>query len=132
MARKPRECYASAMAITAREAVAILRERLARTLPDREMWSARIRARVPAVLDVLVREFRVRRVVLFGSVAAGMAHAGSDIDLAVEGLSPADYFRALARAGDVAGRDVDLVRLEEVSGPLRVIIDSTGEVLLES
>jgi len=39
---------------------------------------------VPLVADVLVREFGVRRVVLFGSVARGEARADSDIDVLVE------------------------------------------------
>lgn len=54
-----------------------------------------------------------REVYLFGSAATGTMREGSDIDLAVSGLPPENYFRALALAGDVLKRPIDLVDLDE-------------------
>ncbi|MFQ3631065.1 nucleotidyltransferase family protein [Roseiflexus sp.] len=51
-------------------------------------------------IAVMLREtFGATRVILFGSLATERFSARSDIDLAVEGLAPADYFPALAEAG---------------------------------
>jgi predicted nucleotidyltransferase len=52
-------------------------------------------------------------VYVFGSRAMGASHAASDIDLAVEGLAPSRFFRALARACDAAGHEIDLIDLDE-------------------
>ena len=111
------------------EAVAILRRRLEERLPDERRAAAAIRAVVPAVADCLVREFGVTRVVLFGSLAKGIANAASDIDLAVEGLARDALFRAMARAADVAGRPVDIVPLEDVRPRLLAIIERDGQVI---
>jgi len=54
-----------------------------------------------------------REVYLFGSASTGTMREGSDIDLAVSGLPPENYFRALALAGDVLKRPIDLVDLDE-------------------
>ena len=115
--------------MTPTEAVAILTERLAGRLADEESCTQEIRALVPAVAQVLVREFGVRRVVLFGSVARGTARSDSDIDLAVAGLSPGQTFRAMARAAEVAGRDVDLVSIEDARPGVLAIIGREGEVI---
>lgn len=117
------------MGVTPEQAVAELRRRLARQLPERRRCADRLRSRLPAVVDVLVREFGVRRVILFGSLASGFVREDSDIDLAVEGLPGRSYFTALLRAEEVAGCRVDLVPLEEVSPSLRRLIDDRGEVL---
>jgi uncharacterized protein len=113
------------------EAVAILRQRFAERLPHEERLAREIRAVVPRVAEVLAREFGVRRVVLFGSLARGLAHPDSDIDLAVEGLPPAATLRAMTRCDDVAGRHVDLVPLEEARPEVRAIIARDGETILD-
>lgn len=65
--------------------------------------------------ELLRQHFGVRRVLLFGS-AAGDApwHPGSDLDLAVEGLRPEEYVRALAACYELLplGLELDLVPLE--------------------
>jgi predicted nucleotidyltransferase len=65
-------------------------------------------ARAAAVL----REEGAAEVYVFGSAAAGTAREGSDIDIAIRGLPPRRFFRALARAADAAGREIDLVDLD--------------------
>lgn len=56
-----------------------------------------------------------REVYVFGSVASGQAHAGSDLDLAVAGLPPERFFSTLARLENLFDRSVDLVDLDDAS-----------------
>jgi len=65
---------------------------------------------------MLKEQFSVREVYLFGSVTGESPwHDRSDIDIAVEGLSPQDYFRALIALDDVlpSSLGVDLITLED-------------------
>ena len=119
----------SPMAVTPEQAVSALRRRLAEQLPERRLHTTRLRNLLPAVVEVLAREFGVRRVILFGSLVSGFVDRDSDIDLAVEGLPGRSYFAALLRVEAVAGVHVDLIPLEEVSPSLRRLIDDRGEVL---
>lgn len=112
-----------------KDAVAILRRRFAEKAADEERCARDIRATIPAVVEVLAREFGARKVILFGSLVRGDARPDSDIDLAVEGLAAADTFRALARAAEAAGRHVDLVPLEGARPEVLAIIEREGEVL---
>ncbi|MBI5525420.1 MAG: nucleotidyltransferase domain-containing protein [Deltaproteobacteria bacterium] len=116
------------MSISPRDAVAVMAERLARRAPTEISIAAEIRRSLPALVKTLVRDFHARRVVLIGSVARGMARSDADIDLAVEGLAPAMYFRALAVLAGIAGRSVDLIMIEEASPAVLGIIGE-GEVL---
>jgi predicted nucleotidyltransferase len=81
-----------------------------------------VRARVPDVVAVY----------LFGSVARGDSHAGSDVDLALlprrplESLTRFDLQEELARQ---LGRDVDLIDLRAASAVSRAQV-FTGDVLL--
>lgn len=52
---------------------------------------------------------------LFGSLAERTAHEHRDVDLAVDGLTGAAYFQALADLMVACGGAVDLVILEEAS-----------------
>lgn len=61
----------------------------------------------------LLKSAGAREVYVFGSVARGRAHEGSDVDLAVSGLPPASFFQTLARLGDLFDRPVDLVDLDQ-------------------
>jgi uncharacterized protein len=81
--------------------------------------------------EILKRDFRAEKVVLFGSMRSqDLIHDRSDVDLAVWGLNPKDYFRAvgelLALQPDIT---VDLVEVE--TAPLRLLeaIETTGIVL---
>jgi len=112
------------------DAVAILSQRFAEKAADEERCAREIKATVPSVAEVLAREFGVRTVILFGSLVRGDARPGSDIDLAVEGLAPAQTFRAMARAAGVAGRHVDLVSMEDARPEVLSIIQREGEVIL--
>ncbi|MGI0135164.1 MAG: nucleotidyltransferase family protein [Candidatus Micrarchaeaceae archaeon] len=54
-----------------------------------------------------------REVYVFGSAAEGIAGEDSDVDLAVSGLPPEAFFRAMARAARALGRSIDLVDLDD-------------------
>ncbi len=67
----------------------------------------------------------VVRVWLFGSLARGRPQDDrSDIDLAVEGLPPDRYYRALSELDQLVHCPVDLVELEHASPELRSQIES--------
>lgn len=75
---------------------------------------------------VLKARFGVRKVYLFGSVTGeGPWHDRSDLDIAVEGLAPKDYFRALVALSKVVPPEleIDLFTLEttlpEVAAKIR-------------
>lgn len=108
--------------------------------PDREMLERETRQQeearrqralaVAARCEMLLRErFGARRVIPFGSVlSAETWHSGSDLDLAVEGLPPEQFFRAWSSLREVLppDLDVDLVALETVYPEMRARI--LGEV----
>jgi len=79
----------------------------------------------------LVEEFGVSRVWLFGSLAEGYFRFDSDIDLVVEGLAPARYFRASAQISRMAGEfEVDLIPWE--SYRYKAEVEEKGRLLYEA
>jgi predicted nucleotidyltransferase len=68
-----------------------------------------------------------REVYVFGSVAQGKMRANSDVDMAVSGLPPEVFFRAMARASRALGRPLDLVDLDEDNAFTRYLKDQ-GEL----
>lgn len=72
-------------------------------------------------------QYGVRRVILFGSLARGGFVEGSDIDLAVEGLSRADFLRALGELNSMTRFWVDIKPLEDLEPRFRERVLSTGE-----
>jgi predicted nucleotidyltransferase len=78
-----------------------------------------------ACMCLLRERFGVRRVVLFGSLAGqGTWHTQSDVDLAVEGLAPSEFFHAYSACRDLLprGTELDLVPLERASPEMRARI----------
>ena len=63
----------------------------------------------------LLRDAGAREVYLFGSMATGKARENSDVDLAVTGLPPENFFAAMARLEDLFDRGVDLVDLDDTT-----------------
>ena len=81
--------------------------------------------------DILVKEFPVEKVVLFGSVLeTGRFREDSDIDIAVAGLPKKLYFKALARLMMESDFEVDLKPIEDVSELLRQRIQK-GKIIYE-
>ena len=75
--------------------------------------------------QILRDRFRARRVIPFGSVVGrGTWHPGSDLDLAVEGIPPEQFFQAWAALRELLppGLDIDLVDLEQAGEALRARI----------
>ena len=56
-----------------------------------------------------------REVYLFGSCTTTTVRDNSDVDLAVSGLPPRMFFRAMSRAVAVLDRPMDLVDLDETN-----------------
>lgn len=116
LTRREREAYRQAL-LRLEEA----KQARARQRAERALAIAREAARI------LRQEFSVRRVWLFGSLARGRFDAGSDIDLAVDGIDGKLFLRALGR---VLGLDpdfpIDLVDLREARAGLRRAVESEG------
>jgi len=71
-----------------------------------------MRERIRRAAEAL-RQFGAREVYVFGSAAAGTLDDCSDIDMAVAGLPPEKYFKAMGAAGDILERQIDLVDLDD-------------------
>ncbi len=69
-----------------------------------------------------------REVYLFGSAARGIMRENSDVDLAVSGLPPEVFFRAMAAAHDALERPLDLVDLDADNAFTRYL-KNKGELL---
>lgn len=87
--------------------------------------------RVAAALAQELRSrFVAERIVLFGSLARGEFSGRSDIDLAVWGVPPAEFYRAVAFASGYSKVwEVDLVDAEDCSEALRRNIEQEGVAL---
>lgn len=76
----------------------------------------------------------VRLALLFGSAARGALRPDSDVDIAVVFTEPdltlSEELALQARLAKVAGREVDLVRLDRASSMLRWRVAKEGVVLL--
>jgi predicted nucleotidyltransferase len=88
----------------------------------------RLLVRVRQAASILKAQFGVRRIVLLGSLAhTAWFTRESDVDLAVEGLGSADYWRAWRAVEDViADREVDLIQIETATVSLQRAIERYG------
>ena len=68
-----------------------------------------------------------KQVYLFGSVARGQDEQSADIDLAVCGLPPESFFKAMGKARRILRRSVDLVDLD-VPNPFTAYLKESGEL----
>jgi predicted nucleotidyltransferase len=80
--------------------------------------------------EMLKRRFGVKRVVVFGSLARKTVFTPwSDIDLAVWGIAPEEYYRAAGAAMDIGleeGIRGDVVDVEECGPQFLVDIEEEG------
>jgi uncharacterized protein len=108
----------------------------------RRRWEERRRAdeaaarqalRIAGTLAGILRErYGARRVVLVGSLARGEFVAGSDIDLAAEGIPAERFFRAGADLEAAAGGlHVDLIPIESANAAFLADLSRDGIVLRE-
>lgn len=69
-----------------------------------------------------------REVYVFGSAASEKMRSDSDVDIAVSGLPPEVFFRAMSDAERALGRPLDSVDLDE-DNPFTRYLKSEGELL---
>jgi predicted nucleotidyltransferase len=87
-------------------------------------------AEISSSIDQMVAILKnsgAKRVYLFGSAAKGTMRDDSDVDLAVSGLPPEYFFKALSAASSIANRAVHLIDLDEVTPFTRYLIEE-GEL----
>ena len=104
------------------------RERQRRAAAER--YAQVLRASVPALASRL-RTPGAQRVWLFGSLVWGTPDEHADIDLAVEGLPPEVYFRAVGELLCAASASVDLVELERAPAQFAARIRNHGVEVVE-
>ncbi len=108
----PRATIAS-MSVAPRTASKTLVERAARARERRESDARAARERAQVIAEALRDRHGATAVYLFGSVAWGGFHEGSDIDLAVVGLTARALALAAADAEAIAERPITLLDLDE-------------------
>ncbi|HKN82626.1 MAG TPA: nucleotidyltransferase domain-containing protein [Pyrinomonadaceae bacterium] len=78
-------------------------------------------------LVTILKNSGAKDVYLFGSVAKGIMRSDSDIDLAVSGLPPENFFKALSTVSNLLDRPIHLIDLDEVTPFTRYLIEE-GEL----
>ncbi len=101
-----------------------LQRRLSRPLTKiEEIALAKAFIEAEQIAQMLVNKYGAKRVLLFGSLARRRPlRPDSDIDLAVEGMSPEAYYKIVGDLQTTSGRVIDLIRLENVRPATRKII----------
>ncbi|WP_124977414.1 nucleotidyltransferase family protein [Aphanothece sacrum] len=84
------------------------------------------------IIDYLIQNFKIKRIILFGSLVKGNFCESSDIDLAVEGIPSAQYFQVLAKVNFMSDRAIDLKPLESLDTHFLNRVLQTGECLYAS
>ena len=81
--------------------------------------------------DILKDKYKVRRIILIGSLVKGIVHEKSDIDLVVEGLEPSLYIKALTDLWDnlPAGVELNLISFEDAFESLKENAINEGEYI---
>jgi predicted nucleotidyltransferase len=76
------------------------------------------------------KEFGAKKVLLFGSCVEDIS-AGRDIDVAVSGIKPEDFFKFYGKVSMEVENEVDIVDLDDVREHLYKRILSKGKILYE-
>lgn len=84
---------------------------------------------LPDAIRVFTKEFDVKKIYLFGSLINGNFDNQSDIDIAIEGLSPRLYLKALAFLSDYLKREINLIPLETCNSSLKEVVYSDGRLV---
>jgi predicted nucleotidyltransferase len=87
---------------------------------------ADLRSRIAMAARRLM-DYGATAVYLFGSAATGSMREDSDVDMAVAGLPPASFFRAMSDASRIVGRPVDLLALDR-GDDIAESLASSGEL----
>jgi len=96
--------------------------------PEEAQERDQLLERVKEAVVELKKQFSVRRVVLFGSLAHRAWYIpGSDVDLAVEGLDPGSYWKAWGLVEDIiATHPVDFIDIKTAGESLQQAIERDG------
>jgi uncharacterized protein len=106
------------------------KHRLALQQEQNQDLAHQARQKLPQLIQLLTDRFHATQIILFGSLAKGTFRQGSDIDLAVAGIAPENYFSALAainRLGD--SFPIDLKPIEDLEPHFFQRVIQTGEYL---
>jgi len=71
-------------------------------------------------------DFGATQIIVFGSLVKDRFDAQSDIDLAIEGIPPEDYFTAMAAANQISHQWVDLKPIESLEPHFLQVVLKTG------
>lgn len=77
------------------------------------------------------REFGAKKILLFGSSLEDI-ESSMDIDIAVSGINPREFFEYYGKVSMAVENEVDIVDLDDIRGHLYKRILSKGKVLYES
>ena len=106
------------------------RKRFRREVEERTTAEAEAREQAHICARCLVEHFGAEQVYLIGSLSRPERfHLHSDVDLAVVGLAPDQYYRALAEIRQLAGREVDLISFEDATPDMATRIAEEGILL---
>ena len=96
--------------------------------PEQEQERKALLLRAKLAAEMLRTRYKVRRVILFGSLAhESWFISSSDVDLAVEGLKSKEYWRAWRDVEEIIGdRPVDFVEIETIGDSLKRTIEIHG------
>ncbi|OQW91350.1 MAG: DNA polymerase subunit beta [Thiotrichaceae bacterium IS1] len=97
-----------------------------------QQLAKQVKMDLAAIVKVLVQQFGVTHIILFGSLAKGTFKEDSDIDLAVAGIPARQFFAALGAINSQSRVWVDLKPLEDLEPHFRQCVLATGECLYES
>ena len=84
------------------------------------------------IINYLTQNFKIKKIILFGSLVKGNFSETSDIDLAVEGIPPQDYFAVLAKINGMSDRLIDLKPIESLDPHFLKRVLETGDCLYAS
>jgi uncharacterized protein len=106
------------------------KHRLALQEEQNRVLAHQARQTIPQLTQLLTEHFHATQIILFGSLAKGTFHQDSDIDLAVAGIPPEDYFSALAALNRLSPSfQIDLKPLEDLEPQFYQRVIQTGECL---
>lgn len=91
----------------------------------------RARNSLQDIVSVLRNKPTVTKAVIFGSLVNGTFTKGSDIDIAVEGIPPGDFFSIWREIEEKIGLEIDLIDLDPDNIPIYNVIRRTGKVIYE-
>ena len=78
-------------------------------------------------LVAVFRDSGAKSVYIFGSAAKGTMRSESDVDFAVSGLPPENFFKALSVASNMIDRPIHLIDLDEATPFTQYLIEE-GEL----